>query len=153
VGAQSTAIRTEAVSFDIRTSRVIALDTNVLLRYLTDDDQTLAARAQVLIRDNRCFVSRVVLLETYQVLESYYQLDQATIVKALHTIFGLDTISVEDHLATARAVEWYEQGMEFPDALALASAHQQDSFATFDRDFARVAAKLGAKPPVSDSRR
>ena len=132
---------------------MVALDTNVLIRYLTDDDKPLAARAQALIRDNRCFVSRVVLLETYQVLESYYQLDRAAMIRALHTIFGLEAISVEDHIATARAVEWYEQGMDFADALALAAAHQQESLATFDRDVARIAAKLATKPPVSDSRR
>ena len=106
-----------------------------------------------MIRDNRCFVSRVTLLETYQVLESFYQLDQSALVTALHTLFGIESIAIEDHLVTARAVEWYEQGMDFGDALALASARKQDSLATFDRAFARIAAKLGATPPVADVRR
>jgi predicted nucleic-acid-binding protein len=134
-------------------SGMIALDTNILVRYLTDDEKNLAARAQELIEQNRCFVSRVVLLETYQVLENFYELGKGEILTALRTIFGLDNLVVEEYLATARSVAWYEAGMDFSDALTLASAQGQDQVATFDRDFARIATKLNALPPVLDCRR
>ncbi|MFN0313967.1 MAG: type II toxin-antitoxin system VapC family toxin, partial [Burkholderiales bacterium] len=117
---------------------MIALDTNILVRYLTDDDKTLSARAQEIIEQNHCFVTRVVLLETYQVLESFYELGKDEILIALRTIFGLDNLVVEDYLATARSVAWYEAGMDFADALTLASAFGQDHLATFDRDFSRI---------------
>jgi predicted nucleic-acid-binding protein len=131
---------------------MIALDTNILVRYLTGDDKTLSARAQELIEENRCFVSRVVLLETYQVLESFYELSKEEILIALRTIFGLENVLVEDYLATARSVAWYEAGMDFA-ALTLVCAREQDQVATFDRDFARLATKLDVSPPVLDARR
>jgi predicted nucleic acid-binding protein len=70
-------------------------------------------------------------------------------------MIALDTnnLVVEDYLATARSVAWYEAGMDFADALTLASAFGQDHLATFDRDFARLAKKLSASPAVLDARR
>ncbi len=129
---------------------MIALDTNILLRYLIDSDQTLGRKAQNIIEGNKCFISRVVLLETYQVLESFYQLDKSEILNTLKVIFGIDNLVVEDYLATSRAVEWYEAGMDFADALALVSANEHNLLVTFDRKFAHLAKKLKTIPSVKD---
>lgn len=132
---------------------MIALDTNILVRYLTNDDEALARRAERLIDENRCYVSRVVLLETFQVLESFYRLEREQLIEVLHAVFGLEQVVVEEHLISAQAVRWFEAGMEFADALALAAAHDQDELVTFDRDFARISAKLKTSPRVIDARR
>jgi predicted nucleic-acid-binding protein len=131
---------------------VIALDTNLLVRYLVDDDPKLGARATELIASERCFVSRVVLLEVFQVLESVYDLGKPDLLRSVEAIFGLDNVTVEAHLATARAVSWYAQGMDFGDALVLAAADGRDYLATFDRDFARLSARLATQSVARDVR-
>jgi predicted nucleic-acid-binding protein len=132
---------------------VIAIDTNILVRYLTNDDEALGARAEAILAANTCYVSRIMLLETVHVLESFYRLDRDAVLTALLTIFGLETILVEDHLRTAPAVDWFKAGMEFGDAMTLAAAHGRDELLTFDRDFARLAGKLAATPPLTHARR
>ena len=62
---------------------MIGLDTNVLVRYLTQDDPAQARRANAVIndaldRDERCAVGIVVLCEAVWVLRDAYRLDRAT---------------------------------------------------------------------------
>ena len=128
---------------------MISLDTNILVRYLTYDPEPLALKARDVIKNERCFVTRVALLETFYVLDTLYKLDQPALAVALRTILGLTTVTVEAQLACAQAVEWFEAGMDFADALLLASSRGQDGVMTFDRDFSRVAAKLKAEPPIT----
>jgi predicted nucleic-acid-binding protein len=58
---------------------VIAIDTNVLVRFLVDDDKTQAGIAEALIRANEIFLSRTVLLETEWVLRSVYRIDASVL--------------------------------------------------------------------------
>ncbi len=127
---------------------MISLDTNLLVRYFTDDPAAMAAAAERLIEDNECFVTRIALFETFHVLRSVYGLEKEALLTVLRALFALETVTVEGHLASATAVDRYERGMNFADALLLASSHDQDRVATFDRDFSRLAAKLKAEPRV-----
>jgi len=52
---------------------MIAVDTNVVVRFLVRDDPKQAARAAELIRDNQIWISKTVLLETEWVLRSLYR--------------------------------------------------------------------------------
>lgn len=127
---------------------MIALDTNVLARYVLRDHPVLSPAALRLIEDNDCYVSRVVLLELYQVLESVYELPRQVILDILHTLKSLKQVALEDEANTRRAIEWHEAGMDFPDALVLSSAQQTLSVSTFDKAFAKTARKLKAQPEV-----
>jgi predicted nucleic-acid-binding protein len=49
---------------------------------------------------------------------------------------------VEDAPVVAQALDWYAAGMDFADALHLASSQTADQFVTFDRKLAAKAAKL-----------
>ena len=46
--------------------------------------------------------------------------------------------------AIAKALDWFEQGMDFADALHLATAQDCTGMLTFDRDFIKTAARIGA---------
>jgi hypothetical protein len=52
-------------------------------------------------------------------------------------------LEVEDGAAVARAMLWFEQGMDFADALHLASLGGEVQFATFDRSLVSTAERLG----------
>jgi len=124
------------------------LDANILLRYLLKDHPRLSPRALSIIADNACFVSRGALMEMVCTLESNYRVPRTDVRRALGTLLGLDRVTVEDRAVTERAAGWYASGMDFGDATIAAASHGSARVATVDRDFARLARKLRATPPV-----
>jgi predicted nucleic-acid-binding protein len=123
---------------------VIAIDTNVVVRFLVNDDREQARRACALIGGEEVFVATTVLLESEWVLRSAYQLPRQELFNALRAFLDLPRVSAQDREAAVAALHWAEQGMDFADALHLASAAECDTFASFDRGLKQTAAKLGA---------
>ena len=129
---------------------MIAVDTNVLVRVLTNDEPAQAKRAVKRMRADTAWVSRTVLLETGWVLSHAYKLDAATIADAFTTLLGVATVEVEDRTAVLMAVSWYRAGMDFADALHLAVSDRASTFVSFDQSFAKAAKCAGATPTVSE---
>ena len=123
-----------------------AVDTNIIIRYLTGDDPKQAAKAHALIGHEPIFLPRTILLEVEWVLRGVYGLPVARIIPALRALAGLPGVTIEDAVLAARAMDWAEVGMDFADALHLAAAADCDGFLTFDKRFARSAARLGGVP-------
>ncbi len=113
------------------------VDTNVIVRYLTGDDPAQADKARAVIGRKPVFVSKTVLLEAEWVLRGVYDLPPEQVIPALRAFAGLPGVSVENAGLVARAMDWAEAGMDFADALHLASAAGCESFLTFDKRFAR----------------
>ena len=128
---------------------MIAIDTNVVVRILVADEPAAVARAQRLLEANRVFVSHSVLMETEWVLRSTYGYSRDRIVHGLTAFLGLPAVEVADKARLAEAMEWWVEGMDFADALHLVAAAECVSFATFDRQFMRAAARLNARPTVA----
>jgi predicted nucleic-acid-binding protein len=128
---------------------MIAVDTNVLVRFLARDDARQAARAAALIQASEIWVSKSVLLETEWVLRSLYGFAPETVGEALRALAGLQTVFLEDELAVAKALAWFEAGLDFADALHLASAGDAKRFATFDRKLAKQASRVTKLETVS----
>ena len=124
-----------------------AIDTNVVVRMLVDDDRRQASAARRLIAEHEVFVPITVVLETEWVMRSGYAFAPAQIAAGLRRLGGLPGVNVEDPGEVAQALDWLEQGMDFADALHLARATRCDAFVTFDRKFAKRAKALSA-PPV-----
>ena len=124
---------------------MIAIDTNVVVRLLTNDDPAQAARAADLLACERVLVPKTVLLETEWVLRYSYELPQPVVLAAFRKLLGLPQVAAEDATAIARALELYEGGMDFADALHLASARDATAFATFDT---RLATRAGRESRV-----
>jgi predicted nucleic-acid-binding protein len=127
---------------------MIGVDTNVLVRVLTNDDPVQANRGMKLLRSGPVWVTKTVILETEWVLRHAYGLDAAAIVKAFHTLAGVPTVDLEDRDVVLQALAWHAGGMDFADALHLAASAGASAFATFDRGLARVAKKAAASPPI-----
>ena len=129
---------------------MIAVDTNILVRYAVKDDRRQTIKATEFLKNNQCRFLKTVLLELVWVLSSTsgYDLDRSIIAERVRHICGLPTVSVEDPAGVAQAVILYEQGMDFGDALHLASSSQLRGFATFDRRLGQKAAKLAPEQPV-----
>ena len=122
---------------------MLAVDTNLVVRYLTLDHREQSPLAKALIDGNEIWVATTVLLETEWVLRSVYGYAPAPITAAFRVFSRLPTVTVQDALWLHQALDWMEQGMDFADALHLAAAANCDSFVTFDRRLIRVAARNG----------
>jgi predicted nucleic-acid-binding protein len=121
---------------------VRAIDTNVLVRFLTGDDAKQAAKARALIAEGDIFVATSVLLESEWVLRSAYGFAPQSIVGALRDFAGLPGVTLEDAALASRALDWTERGMDFADALHLGRAEGCQAFMSFDRRLAKQAAAM-----------
>lgn len=119
-----------------------AIDTNIVVRLLTNDDPDQVARARRVLETGDVLVSTTVLLEAEWVLRSAYGLAPQDILRQLRAFVGLPGITVEDPLRIADALDWAAQGLDFADALHLAGARGCDAFVTFDQRLTRLAATL-----------
>ena len=125
-----------------------AVDTNVVVRLLVDDDPAQVKRATALFRKESIFIPKTVVLETEWVLRRLYRLDRATVVASLRKLGGLKSVEFEQPLVVAQALQWCDEGLDFADALHLASSHgHADKFATFDVAVKRDA-PAGSRPTV-----
>jgi len=127
---------------------VIALDTNVVVRALTQDEPRQAKAAAEVLSSGSLAITKTVLLETEWVLRGAYGFEDEQVNEGLRRLVGLETLEVEDRSSVAQALAWHANGMDFADALHLASSGRAASFATFDRALAKTAAVAGARPPV-----
>lgn len=117
---------------------MITLDTNVWVRYVTNDDHLQARRAMKLLEQAEAvFVPKTVLLELEWVLRAAYELKPEVIRQALLQIAGLPMVTVEASVQVAAAIDGYAAGLDFADALHLASAEGSSCLYTFDEKFIR----------------
>lgn len=129
---------------------MIAVDTNVLVRIITNDEPAQASRAaKLLARPDRVFVPKTVLLELEWVLRSAYGIDRKGIAAAIHGLQALSNVEIEDDSVVALALTWYEASLDFADSLHLASAGPDLDFATFDTTLRKRARRLGLKSVAS----
>lgn len=128
---------------------MIALDTNILARFLLNDDEKQYRTAVSLLQKKQEYTAPPsVLLELVWVL----QVNDCTrdeIVKGLRALFGLPNFKPMAFENMAHALRWYEAGMDFGDAIHLALSTKTDGFATFDKALGKQARKSAAFPPVS----
>ena len=112
---------------------MLAVDTNVIVRYLTRDDTEQFAKASALISGEDVYVWTTVLLETEWVLRRGYRFSREQVVIALAAFAGLPRVTLEDPASTATALNWMQRGMDFADALHLAKAQGCEAFISFDQ--------------------
>lgn len=117
------------------------LDTNVLVRYLTEDDPVQARRAAAWIatavaRGDKCFVSPVVLCELSWVLRAAYRISKADLLLTFDKLLSTSQFVTGDKDVIRAAVEAYRTGQaDFADYVIGVSDREAgcDRTATFDR--------------------
>ena len=102
---------------------MIGLDTNVLVRFLVQDDQAQFERAQKLIgRESRSggsvLISLVVLLKTEWVLRSRYGLHKSEIIATFSALLASAELHFEDEHSIEEALFiWKDSSAHFADCL------------------------------------
>ena len=122
---------------------MIAIDTNIIVRYLTGDHPEQSVRARAIVDGQPIFVPVTVVLETEWVLRSAYGYKPADVARALRAFGGLPQVTIEDAATVAAAFDLAEQGMDFVDTLHLGRAAGQNVFLTFGRRFVKAAQAAG----------
>ena len=126
-----------------------AVDTNVIVRLLTYDDIKQATQASSIFATEEVWIAKTVLLETVWVLSSLYGFGEKNVRGAIALLLGLPNVRMEDRAAVDQALSLVDHGLEFADALHLASAPDGARFVSFDRAFIRRSRRAGV-PGVSD---
>lgn len=124
---------------------MIAIDTNIVVHYLTGDHPRQSRRAREIVDGQAVFVPVTVVLEAEWVLRSAYGYKPADVARALRAFGGLPGVTIEDAVMVAAAFDLAEGGMDFADALHLGRSEKQDALLTFDRRFVRAAQSAGIR--------
>jgi predicted nucleic-acid-binding protein len=122
---------------------MIAVDTNIVVRLLTEDDPRQSATAKTIFAGGAIWIAKTVLLETAWVLESGYAYTEHTIRQAFTGLLGLKNVHVESKPALIAALGM--DGVQLADAIHLSSRPEGASFVTFDRAFVKHATRAGVR--------
>ena len=122
----------------------LVVDTNILIRLLTKDDPEQYQKVYALFQQEDIFLIETVLLETELVLRYSYKFEKHQIIHAFRQLLILPNVSVENPQLINNALDWAEQGLDFPDALHLAKSQTESIFLTFDQRFIKRSHGIGA---------
>lgn len=116
---------------------MIGLDTNILVRYLTKDDETQWHQSAQLIQSGeQCFIANIVLCELVWVLRGEpYKFGKDEILKTLETMLQSSVFEFENRSAVYQALQRTKQGgADFSDYLigAIAQGTGCEKTVTFD---------------------
>lgn len=102
---------------------MIGLDTNILVRYLTQDDPVQSAKATEILErrltpKNQGFVSVVAIVETVWVLDRAYDLTAQEIATAIERLLQVEVLAIQNEQEVFTAMVALKQGRGlFADAL------------------------------------
>lgn len=125
---------------------MIGLDTNILIRHLTQDDPAQARKASYFIKHSCTqelpgYINRIVLCELVWVLESAYKYPRESLVAVLDQLFRTSQFVIEDLPEAWIALRLYGKGAaDFADCL-LGVINRRlgcERTVTFDRDAGRI---------------
>jgi len=117
------------------------IDTNLLVRFLTEDDPSKANDVKRLLLkaaqgEISLLIPSVVIAELVWVLQSFYKLERSEIVPLLNAILHTNGIEVSDKTVVSDAIAIYrDEAVDFIDAwiVAFAKAAEVRAIYTFDR--------------------
>lgn len=120
---------------------MIALDTNIVVRFLVEDEPRQVARARALVAGAAAageplFIPDIVWCETVWVLASAYGFSRGAIATVLRGLLGARGVAVRSFDQIGTALDAYERGRgDFADYLIReeARAHGCEAVVTFDR--------------------
>ncbi len=124
---------------------VRAVDTNVVLRLLLDDDP-VQHRSAVALLAQPLLIPLTVLVETGWVLLSRYRFPRGDVAQLLRDLLDYDGVVVPQHAGVLWALHRFAERGDLADLLHLVSAGDASSFATFDKG---VAPAAGPDAPIA----
>ncbi|MEI6071689.1 MAG: type II toxin-antitoxin system VapC family toxin [Verrucomicrobiae bacterium] len=135
--------------------KTLAVDTNVIVRFLTGDDPSQSPAATRLFRAAasgrvKLLLPTPIVQETVYVLETFYEGTPETIAPKLLSLLNLPGITCPDSRWVQDALHWYRsKNADFGDALLCAYAQKEGcGVATFDKGLVKKFPEIRANEPV-----
>ena len=129
-----------------------AIDTNVLARFFIDDADDPEAMKQrpaaTAAMSAKVYVPLTVMLEFEWVMRGFYALPRKDIERVFEALCGLENVQIENRSSVLAALNGYQRGLDFADALHLASAASCTALLSFDRRLKKMATTRRMFPPV-----
>ena len=126
----------------------VLVDTNVLLRYILEDNEEMALTAELVIAGG-AWTAPEFLAEMVYVLESIYGFSRDDICAALNTVY----VKVETRPSdiVRRAIQEYENTkLDFVDCMMVAYAACDENIFTFDKGIKRRISEINYPEHVND---
>lgn len=119
------------------------LDTNLLIRLLTRDDETQARAVENLLNQQTkpAFIDRIVTIETIWVLQRHYRYPKNQIAQAIHQLLQIPKLQLEDQAKILDALTLYTTtNADFADIMIMLGNLQNKSnpMRTFDKKAAKL---------------
>ncbi|HLI52312.1 MAG TPA: PIN domain-containing protein [Thermomicrobiaceae bacterium] len=131
------------------------LDTNIFLRFLTNDDRAKAAACLALFQqvqrgDEWLTTSESIVAEVTFVLTRQYHLSHSEITARLRPVLSLSGLRISEKHTVLRALEYFGESerLDFEDALSVAHMERLgiSEIVSYDRDFDRVSGIVRQEP-------
>jgi predicted nucleic-acid-binding protein len=131
------------------------VDTNLFIRYLTNDDPVKAERVELLLKEAaagkvRLVTAEMVIAEVVWVLESSYGLKSAEVAPLIRAILATSGLDVLNAPLVARGLEYYEtKNIDFIDGYIAAVMEKQGitELYSFDRKHISRIQAISRKEP------
>lgn len=121
---------------------MIAIDTNIIVRFLTRDDAKQYNASKKLFEAEEIYIPDTVILETEWVLRFAYEFEPNEICNAFRKLFGLANIKLSNDFTVAQAINWHEQDLDFAHAFHLALTQNAKALKSFDDKFIKKSKDL-----------
>lgn len=123
---------------------VIAVDTNVVVRFIVADHPQQFEQSKALFKRGGVLITLSVLLESEWVLRSNFNFSRDSIADAFSMLVGLESVSFDPPELIERVIAAHRDGVDFADALHVLSAELAgaEKLATFDKDLGRRSARI-----------
>jgi len=125
---------------------VIGVDTNLIVRLLTRDDEHQFCQAEKIFKQEQIFIADTVILETEWVLRYAYGFKAKEIGQAFTMLLGLVNVHVNNAGKLHQVISLHSQGVDFADAMHLSASLSCSAFLTFDKAFILRAKDLADCP-------
>ena len=125
------------------------LDTNLIIRFLVNDDSKKVSRVEKLLKDkgNQNILLDTILAEIVWVLNSYYSLNKLDIIEKLRALIHVETVECNAFLLGRALSLWEENNISYIDGYLAAVAELGNiPLLTFDQKFNSITTIKVTKP-------
>ncbi len=119
---------------------MIIVDTNIILRYLLNDNEELNQKAVQIIDNNDIFIPTEVIVEMSYVLKKVYHVEKEKIFEAVEELLNFDNIHFQDSETIKLAFETYaKKNFDIVDCMLYAySKNEHYEIATLDEKLKKL---------------
>ena len=122
---------------------MVMLDTNMILRYLLNDNEEMALKAENVIKKERVYVTIEIIAEVVYVLKGVYSVEREEIKESL-LAFLKEVAAVEEDVLKLGIETYAKHNLHFPDCI-LYAYHRMKGYEikTFDKKLIKLLNQTG----------